>query len=41
MDAMRNDNDLTMFIFYVVGQSSLDGPMPLKELLIQIYEKWD
>ncbi|EAS33804.1 phosphotransferase enzyme family protein [Coccidioides immitis RS] len=41
MDAMRNDDDPTTFIFHIVGQSSQDGPVPLKELLIQIYEKWD
>ncbi|KAF4231061.1 hypothetical protein CNMCM8980_005620 [Aspergillus fumigatiaffinis] len=41
MDAMRNDDDPTSFIFHIVGQSSQDGPIPLKELLIQIYEKWD
>ncbi|OOF93562.1 hypothetical protein ASPCADRAFT_53394 [Aspergillus carbonarius ITEM 5010] len=41
MDAMRNDDDPTTFIFHLVGQSSQDGPIPLKELLIQIYEKWD
>lgn len=41
MDAMRNDDDPTSFIFHMVGQSSQDGPIPLKELLIQIYEKWD
>ncbi|RHZ46471.1 phosphotransferase family protein [Aspergillus thermomutatus] len=41
MDVMRNDDDPTTFIFHIVGQSSLDGPIPLKELLIQMYEKWD
>ncbi|GES57854.1 phosphotransferase enzyme family protein [Aspergillus terreus] len=41
MDAMRRDDDPTSFIFHIVGQSSQDGPIPLKELLIQIYEKWD
>ena len=41
MDAMRNADDPTTFIFHLVGQSSQDGPIPLKELLIQIYEKWD
>ncbi|GAQ04524.1 hypothetical protein ALT_1845 [Aspergillus lentulus] len=34
MDVMRNDDDPTTFIFHTVGQSSLDGPIPLKELLI-------
>lgn len=37
---MRNDDDPTSFIFHIVGRSSQDGPIPLKELLIQIYEKW-
>ncbi|GKZ24427.1 hypothetical protein AbraIFM66951_010481 [Aspergillus brasiliensis] len=41
MDVTRNDDDPTTFIFHIVGQSSQDGPLPLKELLIQIYEKWD
>lgn len=41
MDAMRNDDDPTAFIFHIIGQSSSDGPVPLRELLIQIYEKWD
>ena len=40
MDVMRNDNDPTTFIFPIIGQSAIDGPIPLKELLIQIYEKW-
>ncbi|KAF4200036.1 hypothetical protein CNMCM8927_004135 [Aspergillus lentulus] len=34
MDVMRNYDDPTTFIFHTVGQSSLDGPIPLKELLI-------
>jgi hypothetical protein len=38
---MRNDDDPTAFIFDVVGTSSQDGPIPLKELFIQVYEKWD
>ncbi|OJJ67105.1 hypothetical protein ASPBRDRAFT_34417 [Aspergillus brasiliensis CBS 101740] len=41
MDVMRNDDDPTTFIFHIIGQSSQDGLLPLKELLIQIYEKWD
>ena len=41
MGFMRNDNDPATFIFPIIGQSSQDGPIPLKELLIQIYEKWD
>ncbi|OAL73986.1 hypothetical protein A7D00_2015 [Trichophyton violaceum] len=41
MDAMRNDECPTSFIFYIVQQSAFDGPIPLRELLIQIYEQWD
>lgn len=41
MDAMRNEDDPTAFIFQIVGRTSKDGPVPLRELLIQIYEKWD
>ena len=40
MDFMRNDNDPATFIFRIIGQSSQYGPIPLKELLIQICEKW-
>ncbi|KAF7173882.1 hypothetical protein CNMCM5623_006128 [Aspergillus felis] len=41
MDVMRDDDDPTTFIFHIIGRSSLDGPIPLKELLIQTYERWD
>ncbi|PYH70967.1 phosphotransferase enzyme family protein [Aspergillus vadensis CBS 113365] len=41
MDQMRDDNDPTSFIFHIVSQTSTDGPIPLRELLIQVYEKWD
>ncbi|PKY03575.1 kinase-like protein [Aspergillus campestris IBT 28561] len=41
MDFMRRDEDPTTFIFHIVGRSSLDGPIPIKEILIQVYEKWD
>ncbi|EEQ27989.1 hypothetical protein McanCB56680_006204 [Microsporum canis] len=41
MDAMRNDEHPTSFIFYIVQQSAFDGPIPLRELLMQVYEKWD
>ncbi|KAI1987138.1 hypothetical protein LOZ53_004468 [Ophidiomyces ophidiicola] len=41
MDAMRNDDDPTSFIFHLLGQTSVDGPIPLQELLIQVCEKWD
>jgi hypothetical protein len=41
MDAIRDDSDPTNFIFHIIGQTATDGPIPLRELLIQIYEKWD
>ncbi|KAK6835725.1 hypothetical protein RU639_002225 [Aspergillus parasiticus] len=41
MDAMQNDDDPTSYIFYLVGQSSSDGLVPLGELLVQIYDNWD
>lgn len=41
MDAMRNESDPTTFIFLLLGQTSVDGPMPLRELLIQTYRKWE
>jgi hypothetical protein len=41
LDTMRNENDPTTFAFDIVGQTWVNGPIPLKELLIQIYEKWD
>lgn len=41
LDAMRNENDPIAFIFDIVGRTWVDGPIPLKELLIQVYEKWD
>ncbi|KAB8270561.1 kinase-like domain-containing protein [Aspergillus minisclerotigenes] len=41
MGAMQNDDAPTSYIFYLVGQSSSDGLVPLRELLVRIYEKWD
>ncbi|KAE8344479.1 hypothetical protein BDV24DRAFT_149024 [Aspergillus arachidicola] len=41
MDAMQNDDDPTSYIFYLVGQSSSDSLVPLRELLVRIYENWD
>jgi hypothetical protein len=41
MDATSNHNDPTSFVFHIIGQSAFDGPVPLEELLIQIYEQWD
>jgi hypothetical protein len=35
MDAMRNDDDPITFIFHIIGQSAIDDPIPLKELLVQ------
>lgn len=40
MDKMRDDSDPTTFLFHIVERSSEDGPMPLKELLIQVFEQW-
>lgn len=40
LDATRNYDDPTSFIFHIIGQSAFDGPVPLEELLIQIYEQW-
>lgn len=40
MDATRNHDDPTSFIFHIIGQSAFGGPVPLEELLIQIYEQW-
>ena len=41
LDAMRNNNNPVTYIFHIVGRTVVDGPIPLKELLIQIYEQWD
>ena len=41
MDFTRRDDDPTTFLFHIVGQSSIDGPIPLQELLVQIFESWD
>ncbi|KAE8140648.1 hypothetical protein BDV38DRAFT_290295 [Aspergillus pseudotamarii] len=41
MDSMKSDDDPTSYFFYLVGQSSSDGPVTLRELLVQIYENWD
>lgn len=41
LDVMRNEDDPTTFILYIIGHTWLDGPVPLRELLVQIYEKWD
>ncbi|PYH83028.1 hypothetical protein BO82DRAFT_382665 [Aspergillus uvarum CBS 121591] len=41
MDKMRDNSDPTTFIFHIIGRSSEDGLLPLKKLLIQVFEKWD
>jgi hypothetical protein len=41
MHAIRNGNDPAAFIFHLVGRSWLDGPIPLKELLIRVYQNYD
>ena len=41
LNVMRNENNPISFTFNMLGQTWIDGPIPLKELLIQIYEKWD
>ena len=40
MDIMRNENDPSSFIFDIVSQTSIVGPVPLRKVLMQIYEKW-
>lgn len=41
MDEIEVRDDPTSSIFHVVGNISINGPIALQELLIQIYEKWD
>lgn len=41
LDAMRHNDDPVTYIFAIIGRTVVDGPIPLKELLIQIYEQWD
>jgi hypothetical protein len=36
-----DDNQITSTLFDIVGRSWIDGPIPLRELLIQVVEKWD
>lgn len=41
MDIMRNEDDpTTSYIHEIVGQTSIEGPVPLQVLLMRIYEKW-
>ncbi|KAG5292255.1 phosphotransferase enzyme family protein [Histoplasma ohiense] len=42
MDAFLNENDDPVsFIFPLLDQTAVDGPIPLQELLIQNFERWD
>jgi hypothetical protein len=41
MAMMDNKNDPCTTILCIIKQTRKDGPVPLKELLIQIYEKWE
>ncbi|EER38522.1 conserved hypothetical protein [Histoplasma capsulatum var. duboisii H88] len=42
MDAFLNGNDDPVsFIFPLLDQTAVDGPIPLQELLIQTFERWD
>ncbi|KAI9824433.1 MAG: hypothetical protein M1832_001968 [Thelocarpon impressellum] len=41
MDAMEFDDDnQTTMLFYIVGRSWIDGPIPLRHLLVQVVEQW-
>lgn len=40
LDVMRNENNPASFTLHIIGRTWVDGPVPFKELLIQIYEKW-
>lgn len=43
MDALLNEKDdyPVSYIFPLLGRTAIDGPIPLQELLIQIFERWD
>lgn len=41
MDQLRDNNDATSFILHILSNTSKNCPLPLKEPLIQVYEKWD
>ncbi|RMZ78659.1 hypothetical protein DV738_g3782, partial [Chaetothyriales sp. CBS 135597] len=41
LDAMRREDDPTTFLFHIIQQAWLDGPVPLRQVLVQVYEKWD
>ncbi|QSS58817.1 phosphotransferase enzyme family protein [Histoplasma capsulatum] len=42
MDAFLNENDDPVsFIFPLLDQTAVDGPIPLQELLIRRFERWD
>lgn len=40
MDTMKGCEPIAL-IFHLVGRSWIDGPIPLKELLIRVYRGWD
>jgi hypothetical protein len=40
MTTMEDDNDLSAIVLRIINQTRKDGPIPLQELLIQIYEDW-
>lgn len=40
MSSMDSDDDPTVTILQIVNQTWDDGPVPLQELLIQIYQRW-
>ncbi|EEP80258.1 predicted protein [Uncinocarpus reesii 1704] len=37
----KNDDDPVSYIFPLLEQTAVDGPLPLQELLIEIFERWD
>jgi hypothetical protein len=41
MATMEDDNDPSATILRIISQTRKDGPVPLQELLIQIYEDWE
>jgi hypothetical protein len=41
MAPMEDDNDPSATILCILGRTRKDGPVPLQELLIQIYENWE
>lgn len=41
MAMMDNDDDPAAILLRIISQTREDGPIPLQELLIQIYEDWE